>query len=147
MDIEVLGTEFNVLKRNGKIKVSLNSGKVKIRLKQDGSLSDPIYMKPGDMVEYADETRAVKKKIVNPLNYSGWKDHKLIFEDTPVEEIVQTLKNIYNWQFTVTDASILEEKLTGEIETHDEIKLLNALSKALDLDIQKNGNSITITRN
>lgn len=147
LDIEVLGTEFNVMKRNGKIKVALSSGKVKLRLKEEGSLTTPIYMTPGDMVEYAAETRAVKKLTVNPADYSAWKDHKLILDDTPVEEIIQTLKNIYNWQFMVTDASILEEKLTGEIETNDEIELLNALSKALNMDIRKNGNKITITRN
>jgi transmembrane sensor len=145
MDIEVLGTEFNVFKRDGKFKVSLNSGKVK--LSQPESKEPPVYMKPGELIEFLPEQKLLVKKTVNPANYSAWKDNRLVLDDTPFSDIIQMMKNIYGWEVTVEDDSILSEKLTGEIETKNELKFLNALSKTLDINLEKNGNRITIARN
>jgi transmembrane sensor len=144
IDIEVLGTEFNVSKRNEDIKISLNSGKIKLTNSQDNS--QPIVMKPGDLVEIISENTKLIKRTVNPARYSAWKENKLLFDNTSVEEIIKMLKNTYGWEINVDDTSILSEKLSGEISTENELKLLNALSKTLEINIEKHGNTIKISK-
>jgi ferric-dicitrate binding protein FerR (iron transport regulator) len=61
--VEVLGTTFNVNARRGKVKVVLNTGKVK--LKPKGS-SDTLTMHPEDLVEFSTASKAFIKKRVNP---------------------------------------------------------------------------------
>lgn len=140
-DIEVLGTEFNVMRREGKLKVSLNSGK--IRLKVHNS-PDALYMKPGEILECALHNIIRTSGKVDQL--SVWKDQKLIFDDTPVSEIMRQLRYIYGWDYANIGQDILDERLTGEVDTKDEEKLIETLEKALRIRIEKEGNIIRISR-
>ena len=140
-DIEVLGTEFNVMRREGKLKVSLNSGNIRLRVHDSRKF---FQMSPGDVLELAEQN--VTKTSGKAHRLSVWKEHKLIFDDTPVFEIMTQLKYIYGWEYANVAQDILNEKLTGELDTSDEQKLINTLEKALALRINKEGNTITIER-
>jgi transmembrane sensor len=145
MDVEVLGTEFNVFKREGKVNVSLNSGKIKLTL--PGENTEPLMMKPGDLVELSTIKSKLVKKTVNVAKYSAWKENKLYFDDTSLEEIIQMMQATYGWEVSVADNDLLDEKISGEINTKNELEFLNALATALDIDIEKSGNKITIKKN
>lgn len=141
VDIEVLGTEFNVMHREGRAKVSLNSGKIKLQV---GSMTEAVFMSPGDILEIA--ASQIVKKPGNVEHLSVWKDKKLIFDDTPLSEILMKLKYIYGWEYAEVDPDLLIEKLSGEVETSDETKLIRTLEKALRIVIRKNGNTVSISR-
>jgi transmembrane sensor len=145
MDIEVLGTEFNVFKRDGQYKVSLNTGKIKLTVPE--SSQQPLFLNTGELAEFLPDGKTVAKKTVNPANYSSWKDHKLVFDDTPLSDIMLIMKDTFGWEVGLSDSSLLTERLTGEIETKNELEFLNALSRAFNIKIDKAGNKITITRN
>ena len=140
-DIEVLGTEFNVMHREARLKVSLNSGN--IRLKVHNS-PDTVYMKPGEILEFASNNIIKTSGKVDQL--SVWKDQKLVFDDTPVSEIMRQLRYIYGWDYANIGQDILDERLTGELDIRDEQKLINTLEKALRIRIDKEGNIIRISR-
>lgn len=140
-DIEVLGTEFNVMRREGKVKVSLNSGSVKIRVPDN---EKAIVMAPGEIIEV--NALAVKKSTGRVENLSVWKENKLVFDDTPFAEILKQLRYLYGWEFANVPNDVLNERLTGEVETRDEKELLRTLEKALGIEITKEGNTIHISR-
>lgn len=141
LDIEVLGTEFNVMHREGRAKVSLNSGKIKLQVRET---SEPVFMAPGDILEVA--SSKVIKKPGNVEHLSVWKEKKLIFDDTPLSEIMTKMKYIYGWEYEKVDEDLLVEKLSGEVETADETKLIHTLEKALRIVIRKKGNTVSISR-
>ena len=140
-DIEVFGTEFNVMRRERKLTVSLNSGN--IRLKVHNS-PDTVYMKPGEILEFASNNIIKTSGKVEQL--SVWKDQKLVFDDTPVSEIMRQLRYIYGWDYANIGQDILDERLTGELDISDEQKLINTLEKALRIRIDKEGKIIKISR-
>lgn len=141
LDIEVLGTEFNVMRREEKLKVSLNSGKIKLQMRDS---SNALYMMPGEILEVA--STFVKKSSGKVEELSGWKENKLVFDDTPLSEIIVQLKYIYGWEFPNVEPDLLKEKLTGDLETKDEQMVINTLEKAFHIKINKEGNSINISR-
>lgn len=147
MDIEVLGTEFNVFKRSGKTKVSLNTGKVKLTFnKANGKVPSNILMAPGDLVEFsAIDNKFVKRRVI-ASNFSKWTQNKLVFDDTPLWEIAENLHQVYGWETVIKDTSLLNESLSGEIDTDNENELLESLSKAMDLKFTRKANRITISR-
>lgn len=141
LHIEVLGTEFNVMQREKKLKVSLNSGKIKLTLPQN---SNTVYMQPGDIAEI--NSKKVEKIAGDVENLSLWKENRLVFDDTPLSEIIDQLRYIYGWEFSATKEDVLQERLSGEIETRDQIKLINTLEKALRVKIDRKGNVFKISR-
>jgi ferric-dicitrate binding protein FerR (iron transport regulator) len=141
VDIEVLGTEFNVMERDKKVKVSLNSGRIKLQAHQS---PNTLFMLPGDILEV--DANNIHKAPGKVENLSLWKENKLVFDDTPLGEILIRLKHIYGWEFANVQNDILDEKLTGEVETKDEKELLRTLEKALRIKITKEGNTVYISR-
>jgi len=142
-EIEVLGTEFNVRARDNNSRVVLNSGKV--RLNPISENDSTIFMKPGDMVEVKGEAKQVSKSTVDSKRYSSWKDRKLIFDNTPLREIVLILEETYGYKVSVKDELLLDETFTGTIPGDDINILLLGLEK-LELTIAQKGKYIEIKR-
>jgi ferric-dicitrate binding protein FerR (iron transport regulator) len=144
LNVEVLGTEFNVFKRAGKTKVSLNSGKVRISLLAGGR--PEVLMKPGELVEYVEKQKTYTRKNVNAEIHCAWTQSRLVFDDTPVTEVLQRLHDNYGWEVEVKDSAVFAEKLTGEIKTTDEATLVRALAKALETKMTLRDNKLTIEK-
>jgi transmembrane sensor len=143
LNVEVLGTEFNLQKRSLRTVVVLKSGKVQLT-RTDKVEAPALVMKPGDLVEYRDNTKQVVRKIVNANIYSAWTEGKLVFENTSIEEIAQLLEENYGVKVDIDDLALKGKQFNGVFPTNNLPVLLKALSKAYDLDIQVNNKRIKI---
>ncbi|WP_158267529.1 FecR family protein [Adhaeribacter arboris] len=143
MQVEVLGTEFNVTSRRNDSRVVLKSGKVRLHLPD---LEQEIIMQPGEMVELVPHTTKVAKTKVNPEKYSSWSSKLLVLDKTSLRELVAILEDTYGLRVTVTDTSLLHHTFSGRVPKQDVEVLLLSLSKAFDLKISKNNNQITIQK-
>ncbi len=144
VNVEVLGTQFNVNERRGKTTVVLNSGKVKLnsRLSQD----EELFMEPGEYVELSAAHQQFVKKIVDPELFSSWTEKKLIMDNTSLREIAQIVEDYYGIKVKFKDAGLAEKTLTGSIPTNDLHTFLTVLSASLDVQLHQEGN-ILILRN
>lgn len=140
MDIEVLGTSFSVNVRQEKAKVILQSGKIELRFKDQQS---PIEVKPGEKVEYTRNEKAVKNKM-HPGELVLWKGGNLEFNSTPMKEVFDIMESDFGWHVVLPDSSVMNRTMTGSVSTENKEILLKALSIAMHLDIQKNGDTLII---
>lgn len=144
LDIEVLGTEFNVNNRNRSTKVVLNSGQIKLSIPTfypNGETEkgiQEIIMNPGELVEYSDEKKTISKREVDAEKHIAWSENKLIFEDTPLSEIVQILEDNYGLKVITQDSSLLSKRFTATYPADNIDILLKALSKSFDVVITAN---------
>jgi len=143
LNVEVLGTAFNVTNQTDKTQVVLSEGKVKLALRQEEKQQE-IFMEPGDMVAFDAKANKVQQKVVNPTLYSSWKEHQLIFEDTPVSEINQVLEERYGLEVQLLDKEIGTRKFTGTVSTEEIELLLKAMASSFGLKITQKGNQITL---
>lgn len=143
MQVEVLGTEFNVTSRRNDSRVVLNSGKVRLHLP---TLEQEIIMQPGEMVELVPSRAKVAKTKVNPEKYSSWSSKLLVLDKTSLRELVTILEDTYGLQVTVADSGLLHHTFSGRVPKQDVQVLLLSLSKAFDLKITRNNNKIIIQK-
>ena len=142
--IEVVGTAFNVDSRRDQTQVVLNSGKVNLYLPTEQQKA--IEMEPGDLVEYS-KTKQVLQRVVEPDQYSSWKDRRLTFVDTPVREIAQILEDTYGFEVVIRDQAIAEKRFNGEVGTDQISLLLKALASSFNITITQNENRIVMQNN
>lgn len=145
LNIEVLGTSFNVNNRRGNENVALVTGKISLRLNPEKINADhdlgkvpAMIMKPGDIFRYEEAQHKLSMVSGNTTNYSSWRNNELNFDNTPVADIFQYIEDVYGYQAVVKDPSILKKKLSGKLRVKDENNLFNALSAALNISIVKN---------
>jgi transmembrane sensor len=133
LDIEVLGTSFNVDNRESITKVVLNTGKIKIHMNGDHS-NENVLMKPGDMIEYKKETSTLVKQVVNPELYTTWKKDTLDFNRVPVSEVAQILQERYGYRITIAHPELGRRFFTGRFSSKDIDIVIAAMEKALGME-------------
>lgn len=142
INVEVLGTTFNVADRHGRVQVVLNSGKVRLH----GKDQQATVMQPGDLVEYKEAVRTVVKTHTDTLNYSSWKTRNLHFENASFAELSQLLEDTYGVTVVIKDSSLLNQQFTGTVPGQQIDILLDGLSQLFHLKITNNRKNVTIER-
>ncbi len=143
LDVEVLGTRFNVARRKSKTQVVLTSGKVKLAITAVPAMA-PLVMEPGESMEYSSRDEKVVKRKVNPEVYSSWQNNELIFNDTPLYEVADIIERTYGLPMVFENDSQRNRRLTGNIRTDNIEKILKALSRSLNLEFSQADNRILV---
>ena len=142
LNVEVLGTSFNVKTRKESTQVVLTEGKVKIDpLHQP----DPqtVYMAPGESVVVQEE-RNVTKTTVNPELYSAWKSDELVLNKTSLREIGNFVEQTYGLTVRYGNDSLPDLVLDGTaLPTDNRDYFLRAVSVALDIEVVVDGQQVT----
>jgi ferric-dicitrate binding protein FerR (iron transport regulator) len=133
LDVQVLGTRFNVSERKAKTQVVLSSGKVKLGINARPH-SSPLLMEPGESVEFIHRDEQVVRRKVDPNAYSSWQNSELVFKNTPLFEVADIIESTYGMAMVFQNISQRNRRLTGNIRTDDIDKILKALSRSLNLE-------------
>lgn len=130
MDIEAVGTEFNVSAYPGDLKFSttLAEGQVKITDKAD--ITKVIYIDPGVQVSYNTENKTYKSENVHVDDVIAWREGVLIFNETPFYEVAAKLGRWFNADIQINDQSIANHRFTGKFtsESLDQVMELLTLT-------------------
>ncbi len=139
-DIIVTGTKFNAVNKNGITQVLLDEGSVTLQTK-DGK---EIKMKPGDFAEV--KNNDIQKEAVEREKVLAWKDHKLVFENTSLEDAVAMINDQYDTHIKITDSSILQTTITGILPNDNLEVLLSSLEATMNFKVERKDNQISITK-
>jgi transmembrane sensor len=139
VDVQVLGTRFNVKIRRGKTEVMLEQGKVQMNTRQEG-IPDTITLKPNQLVTI--EKQVLTKAQVNPARYSSWKMKKMYFDQTPLLEVAKFLEDTHGYKVEFKNKALQNRKLSGELQSEKVEDILIALQESLQIQITKDGNKL-----
>ncbi len=143
-EVEVLGTEFNVASRETGNRVVLASGKVRFHYNTENA-AQQLTMQPGELVEVSGPANStLTRKQVRPELYTAWKDNKVIFDNTSLQEIAEMLEQVYGYKVVIADAGLADQKLTASLDARGVDSILAVVSETLDATVTKKENTITI---
>jgi ferric-dicitrate binding protein FerR (iron transport regulator) len=144
LNVEVLGTTFDVKNRRGKTDVILKTGKVKVAFR-NVKYGD-IIMRPGDMVAYEAKTKQVKKINTDPVVQTSWIDKKFILHDATVKTIIEYLEDNYGYKVVLKDTAISNKKMEGTLLLDNLPDVLFVLSTSLDIKIYKEDSTLIFSK-
>ncbi|MCO4293575.1 FecR domain-containing protein [Solitalea sp. MAHUQ-68] len=142
MNIQVLGTSFNVKTRRNTTKVVLTTGKVMLTFNDRNKAS--LIMKPGDLISYSKKKDQVVKQTVNPIHASSWKQHQLTFEKNNIKEIAETIEDNFGYTVKVNIKSLEGRTISGSVSSENIDDLIKVLSDLLNVEIKKDPGNKTI---
>lgn len=138
LEVQVLGTKFNVNARGPETEVTLDEGKVKLVSRAEKVL----VMKPGEQVSVSINGLDFKKKVVDVQEYTEWKSTRLSFESTPLSAVVSIIENYYGVTVTMGDSLLMTRQFTGTLPNDDLSLVLRAIAKAYDIQVERHGDRI-----
>jgi transmembrane sensor len=145
IDVEVLGTQFNIRERRGRIEVVLQQGAIKV-LFTDKSRSD-VVMKPGDMMIIDVKTsEQVVSTTIDPTDYTAWKTKRLVLRNPTLKEITNYLEDVYGKKIIISSTQLANKHVNGPILIDSLNDALFVISTVLNVDITTKGNTIFVTQ-
>lgn len=117
MDVEVLGTKFNVEAYSGRkeFEASLMQGKVKVRSPYDDKIS--VVLSPDQKTTLKDGRLVVSK--IDDYNVYRWKEGLYCFKNKAFADIMEDLERYYDMKIQLDNKSIKEVVLTGKFRISD----------------------------
>ena len=143
MEVKVYGTEFNVdTYRKGTVKTTLVNGKVGIRVSATG---EEVRLSPNQMALFTKVTQSIQVENVDPYGAIAWKDGKFVFEDEPIEEIMERLSRWYDVKVFYANERIKKHTFTGIITRFADISdVLHLMEETAAVEFRIQGDTVTV---
>lgn len=135
LDVVVLGTEFTVLARERATRVVLNRGKVQVRFQPDQRAARRVTMQPGELLTLETNGQLALRRIEQPKRYAAWKDHRFVFDQTPLREVLGLVTDNFGVRVVVPDADLAQLTITGSFAALTADELLDSVTEALGLRV------------
>lgn len=142
LNIEVLGTVFNVTDRRGSVSVVLRSGSVRVA---DLMHRQPdVLLKPGEIVS---QTTTQPKLAVAPIRAEpriAWKDGHMYVENKPLGEIFDWIEDTYGLTIDCP-AAVRAETFAGTVPTDSIDSFFTIVSKLYQVQVRQEGQTYRLT--
>jgi transmembrane sensor len=144
LDIEVLGTSFNVVSYDDEqqAEVVLVEGKVKLSDEKDQEKKEFAFILPGQRAVYTEDTKKMETQTVAVDKYIAWRDGNLVFRDDKMEDVVRRLSRWFNVEIIINDPEIKSYIYKATIRNENLSQVLNLLKISAPIDFQITGNKL-----
>lgn len=141
LNVEVLGTKFNVNSRHENTEVVLNEGSIKLTANLP-AIKKPLMMHPGEFASLSKEDVTFNKKTVKPEKYNAWQTNVLVFDEAPLSVVAQEIEDYYGVEVQITNTELSKRILTGTMPNNDLGIVLKSLSTSFNVSIVRENNKI-----
>jgi len=142
MDVEVLGTVFNVMAypEEKAVETTLVSGKVKVK-----TLKSELLLLPGMQAQFDKQTASLEKHSADTEIVSSWRFGKYVFKYEDLECVMSKLSRWYNIEVSFSNQEKKSLHFSGTLHKYDDIdKTLKIIELATDVKFSDLGNKIVV---
>ncbi|MDQ8014066.1 MAG: FecR family protein [Flavobacterium nitrogenifigens] len=145
MNVEVLGTKFNVdtYSENVSTDVVLVEGKVSL-YKDQKTKEDQVYLKPGDKGSNLKGQSKIAIEQVNTEYYTAWVKGSLVFKNASFDDIIKKLERQYNVTFINRNKTLGKEIFNARFDNEPIEVVLKYFSDSYKIDYDIDRDRITI---
>lgn len=137
--VQVVGTSFNVKNKNGKTTVDVETGIVKVSKNKD-----QVELRPGEKVSIADEQSQLIKSINKGRLYNYYRNKELVCDETPLQELVDALNEIYHVNIIIKKTALQEKPITTVFKDQSIDQILEIIQEVFRIKIERKGNQILL---
>jgi transmembrane sensor len=145
--IRDIGTRFDVRRDEGRVAVAVLDGAVEIRLARgaNGDTGGNLVLSKGQLAQYSN-SRLSAAAPFDEEAITAWRSGKLVFDGTPLAEVVRELKRYHDRRVVIADRTLGALKVSGVFNAGDLDGLLLALQQVLPLQADSVGNTTILSR-
>ncbi len=145
--IEVLGTKFNIRSYDDdyEAQTTLISGSINlIREVKSGERELIAHLSPKESFVIRDKNAPILIKQIDTTKQIAWKNGHLIFESTPMPEVLKKLERWHGTKFIIVDSDILDAKLTANFRSESIVQIMEMIKFCTSIDYSVTENIVTL---
>lgn len=138
-----IGTRFVLSLRSDRVRVSVLEGEVALKTER-AWLEQALTTGQTRELDRSGRLQAVTRG--NAEGDAAWAEGRLVFDHTPLTEIMATLERHHALRFIVSDAALGQQTLSGSFEIGDLHPFLRAAQVMLPVKVVRTKNTIIFSR-
>lgn len=143
LEVEVLGTRFNVNSRDRETVIYLEEGSVKVGRRD--RLSQDIYMSPGEKVEFTSGDHQLKRiEVESEINEISWREGVFEFENLTLDKILKQITGPYDYSFAIKSPNLSDRTFTVRIPDNNLEFAISVLEKLTGTSITDQNGTLII---
>lgn len=142
--VKVTGTEFNLLSydNDSELKFTLLSGQASLIRE---STKEEISVKVMEEIVIPGNPKVAGKRGAARVKLNtGWKDGLLVFEDTPMTDVIKKMERWYGVSFTVSDRNIYSYCFTATFTSESVTQVLELLKITSNIGYSIKNKNVTL---
>lgn len=140
--IRVVGTQFNVRRRDSGLTLTVSRGVVEVR--PLAGEADPVRLVAGDQLAHHDGDTVSTVKRAPPADAFAWREHRLICHDCTLGGVAEDLNRAFTVPIEVTPAA-RSLTFTGVLVLDDEDAVVKRLGAFLPIKADRSGSQIVLS--
>lgn len=134
--VQVLGTRFDVRRGHEQLIVTVESGRVALRPRED---AEPTELLAGDRAAYDQARGELLRSRVTGDEVASWRSGQLIFQQLPLAQLLDELSQYRAAPVSLGDASLATRQVSGSVDLARPDDFLAALPVMLPVALERLG--------
>ncbi|MDZ7359452.1 MAG: FecR domain-containing protein [candidate division KSB1 bacterium] len=141
--IKVLGTKFGIWARNEETRVTVREGRVSLRA-LEAQPETVIELTANQMSLCQNNYAPAPPRVVDADHLLGWLEGKIVFDQTPLTEVIAELQRVYNVEIRLSNPTHGQHTITGLFQGKPIESVLASICLTLNLQYGKAGEEFFI---
>lgn len=141
--IKVLGTSFNVnaYPEKDTIEVIVSTGKVELSDKN----THPIILTKGEKGTLSLSKSEIRKQTNTNRNYAAWMNRTLVFRNSSLKDVVETLRKVYHVSISFNDDLLKNKQWTVTFHDQQLATVFNIMERTFDIKVVYENDTYILT--
>lgn len=143
--IRVVGTEFDVLNHQGRLRVTVRRGVVAVQPSQGATLTRAVLLHAGDQLDRKADGQVATVRRVDADAAFAWKGGDLVYRNQPLGEVVEDLNRYFTTPIRVAGPAA-DLRFSGVLVIDSEEAVVRRLQAFLPLAVDREPDGLTLRR-
>ena len=110
--VRVVGTQFDVRRRDGKLSVTVARGAVEVR-PQDGGIGEAFRLRPGQRLDHTEGASQARVIAAEPAEVLAWRTGRLVYREQSLADVVADLNQQWATSIRIDDPTLAATPVSG----------------------------------
>lgn len=143
--IRVVGTQFDVRRRDGRLSVTVARGAVEV-LPAQGAQGRAYRLHPGQRLDHREGDAAVEVAAANSDEVLSWRSGRLVYRGQPLAEVVSDLNQQFETPIRIEDAELAATPISGVLVLDDQASVIRRLALLVPIRAAPSGAGVVLRR-
>jgi transmembrane sensor len=139
--VRVLGTKFDVRRRDGQLSVTVLRGLVEVST--DGE-DTPVRLRPGQMLEHVEGASGVSVRSVAAEDQVGWRSGRLVYRDQPLGRIVGDMNHYFDRPLRLEGENTAMLRFSGVLIVDSQDAMVRRLTSLMPISATPTDDAIVL---
>lgn len=143
--VRVVGTQFDVRRRTGRLSVTVARGIVEVA-PNSGGTGQAYRLHAGQRLEHVEGAPAAKLVAAAPDEALGWRSGRLVYRDQPLSVVVTDLNAQFATPIRVADPALAATPISGVLILDGEDAVVRRLALLVSAQAVRSDGGVTLQR-